>query len=176
LKEGDHNTSFFHRLANSHRMNNFISSLSIDGSDTSNQEVINGSIIQYDSNLFTETTLWPPKLDGLEFPLLDAREVDWLERPFREEEVHQALLNMDCNKASRLDGFTIAFFQSCWVIVKDDLMRVFHNFHEHDLFEKSLNTTFIALVPKEIGKLEVSDFKSISLVGNVYKILEPKFS
>jgi hypothetical protein len=157
-------------------MNNFISSLSIDGLDTSNQEVINDSIIQYDTNLFTETTLWPPKLDGLEFPSLDAREANWLERPFREEEVHQALLNMDCNKASRLDGFTIAFFQSCWVIVKDDLMHVFHYFHEHNLFEKRLNTIFITLIPKEIGKLEVSDFKPIRLVGNVYKILEPKFS
>lgn len=45
LKEGDHNTSSFHCLANSHRSNYFISSLSIEGSDTSNQEVINDSII-----------------------------------------------------------------------------------------------------------------------------------
>jgi hypothetical protein len=50
-------------------------------------------------------------------------------------------------------------------------MRVFHNFQEHELFEKSLNTMFIALIPKKIGQLEVIDFKPISLVGSVYKTL-----
>jgi hypothetical protein len=95
----------------------------------------------------------------------------WLERPFQEEEVLQALLSMDEDKASGPDSFTIAFFRSCWSIVKADLMRVFHNFHEHERFEKSLNATFIALIPKKIGQLEVRDFRPISLVGSVYKIL-----
>jgi hypothetical protein len=57
--------------------------------------------------------------------------VDWLKRPFQEKEVHQALLSMDGDKASGPDGFTIAFFQSCWAIVKDDLIRIFYNFLEH---------------------------------------------
>ena len=57
---------------------------------------------------------------------------------------------MDGDTSLGLDGFPIAFFQLCWVVVKDDLMHVFHNFHEHGLFEKSLNATFIALIPKKI--------------------------
>jgi hypothetical protein len=119
LKEGDQNVSFFYDLAESHKRNNFITSISIDGSETSNKKVINNTITQYYKNLFTETTLWRPKLDGLEFPSLDAGEANWLERPFQEEEVHQPFLNMDGDKAPGLDGFTVAFFQSCWVIVKD---------------------------------------------------------
>jgi hypothetical protein len=51
------------------------------------------------------------------------------------------------------------------------ILCVFHNFHEHGLFEKSLNATFIALIPKKIGQLEVRDFRPTSLVGSVYKIL-----
>ena len=31
MKEGDNNTSFFHRLANSHRRANHISSVEVDG-------------------------------------------------------------------------------------------------------------------------------------------------
>ena len=50
-------------------------------------------------------------------------------------------------------------------------MHIFHNFHEHELFVKSLNATFVALIPKKIGQLEVKDFRPISLVGSVYKIL-----
>jgi hypothetical protein len=87
----------------------------------------------------------------LEFPLLEAGEADWLKRPFQEEEVHQALHSTDGDKASGLNGFTFAFFQSCWEIEKDYIMRVFHNFHEHSLFEKSLNATFITLIPKKLG-------------------------
>lgn len=59
---------------------------------------------------------------------------NWLERLFQEEEVLQAILSMDDDKTLGLDSFTISFFRSCWAIVKDDLMRVFHNFHEHELF------------------------------------------
>ena len=38
-------------------------------------------------------------------------------------------------------------------------------------FEKSLNATFIALVPKKNGASNIRDFRLISLVGSVYKIL-----
>jgi len=34
--------------------------------------------------------------------------------------------------------------------VKDDLMRVFHNFHEHKLFKKSLHAIFIAFILERI--------------------------
>jgi hypothetical protein len=44
--------------------------------------VINVTIIQFYKNLFDETVHWRPKLDGLEFPLLDSAEADWLGRPY----------------------------------------------------------------------------------------------
>ena len=50
-------------------------------------------------------------------------------------------------------------------------MAVFHHFHVTGQFEKSLNATFIALIPKIATAVEVKDFRSISLVGGVYKIL-----
>jgi hypothetical protein len=55
--------------------------------------------------------------------------------------------------------------------VKADLMNFFHNFHEHERFVKSLNATFITLIPKKLGQLETRDFRPISLIGSVYKIL-----
>jgi hypothetical protein len=50
-------------------------------------------------------------------------------------------------------------------------VRGFHNFHEHELFEKSLNATLIVAIPKKIVQLEIREFRPISLVGSVYKIL-----
>ena len=50
-------------------------------------------------------------------------------------------------------------------------MAVFHHFHVSGQFEKSLNATFIALIPKKAAAMEIKDFRPISLVRGVYKIL-----
>ena len=65
----------------------------------------------------------------------------------------------------------MAFFQACWGILKTDLMAVFHHFFAKCQFEKSLNATFITLIPKKIEAIEVKDFRSISLVWRVYKTI-----
>jgi hypothetical protein len=54
--------------------------------------------------------------------------------------------------------FSMAFFQSCWDVIKVDVMKVFLEFHERGKFEKSLNATFISLIPKKVGAVEVKDF------------------
>ena len=50
-------------------------------------------------------------------------------------------------------------------------MAVFDEFHQHCKFEKSLNATFIALIPQKNGASNIRDFGPISLVGSIYKIL-----
>ena len=50
-------------------------------------------------------------------------------RPFKEEEVKKAVFDCDGNKSPGLNGFTLAFFQRCWEVVKSDLMSVMHDFH-----------------------------------------------
>jgi len=50
-------------------------------------------------------------------------------------------------------------------------MKTFKNFYSHGVFEKSFNATYIALIPKKNGAKELRDFRSISLIGSVYKLL-----
>ena len=45
------------------------------------------------------------------------------------------------------------------------------NFTRTVVFEKSLNATFITLLPKVAGAEDIYKFRPISLVGSVYKIL-----
>ena len=78
---------------------------------------------------------------------------------------------MASDKAPGLDGFSMTFFQGCWDTIKYDAMVVFHEFHAHGHFEKSMNATFIALIPKKLGALECKDFRPISLVIGIYKII-----
>ena len=48
---------------------------------------------------------------------------------------------------------------------------MFEEFYHHSKFEKSLNATFIALIPKKNDASNIRDFRPISLVGSLYKIL-----
>ena len=75
------------------------------------------------------------------------------------------------DKAPGPDGFPMAFFQACWDVIKLDLMEIFQVFFERGQFEKSLNATFISLIPKKSDAVEVKDFRPISLIGGVYKII-----
>ena len=50
-------------------------------------------------------------------------------------------------------------------------MAVFHHFFAKGQFEKSLNATFITLIPKKNEAIEVKDSRSISLVWRVYKTI-----
>ena len=50
-------------------------------------------------------------------------------------------------------------------------MAIFHNFHTQAMFEKSLNASFLTLIPKKVDAVEVKDFQPISLVGGIYKII-----
>ena len=47
----------------------------------------------------------------------------------------------------------------------------FRDFIERGRFVKSLNATFLALVPKKEGAEDLKDFRLISFVGSLYKLL-----
>ena len=78
---------------------------------------------------------------------------------------------MDKNKASGSDGFTIAVFQDCWDVIKEDLVRVFAEFHNSGIINQSTNASFIVLLPKKSMTKKISDFRPISLITSLYKII-----
>jgi hypothetical protein len=128
-------------------------------------------IVQFYSNLYFEQVTWRPRVDGLSFHSIDADESIWLERDFEEQEVWEVVRDLNGDKALGPDGFTMAFFKRCWDVVKEDIMAVFMEFHSRRKFEKSFNATFVSLIPKKAGAVDVKDFRPISLVGGVYKII-----
>ena len=50
-------------------------------------------------------------------------------------------------------------------------MVFFREFHERGRFVKSLNATFLVLVPKKGGAENLKDFRPISLMESLYKLL-----
>ena len=48
---------------------------------------------------------------------------------------------------------------------------MFKEFYEQSAFIKSINNTFLVLLPKKGGAEDLRDFRPISLLGGLYKLL-----
>jgi hypothetical protein len=110
LQEGDKNSKFFHRLANSHRNANSITRLSMDGNMSYNQDDIRDHIASFYERLYTETDHSRPLLEGIQFSVISDEDAMWLERPFDENEITDVVKGFNGDKALGPDGFSLAFF------------------------------------------------------------------
>ncbi len=91
LKEGDNNTKFFHKMANSNRRRNYIGGLEVDGVYYEEEVEMRDHVVQFYQNMFCETEEWRPHVDGLHFASISGEERDVLERRFEKEEIMQVL-------------------------------------------------------------------------------------
>jgi hypothetical protein len=168
LKEGETNTRFFHTHA-WHRKRKIGRLVSEDGGGicTSHEDKASHVDDFYDrllwSCLIKEDTI---DLSALGVPTHDLSAFD---SPFSENEVWDTIKQLPSDKAPALDGFTGAFYKSCWPIIKQDVMlavwsRKFLNFDK-------MNNTFITLIPKTVGADCVKDFQPISLVRSIAKLV-----
>ena len=156
-------------MANFRRKFNAIRSICVDGECLDDPPLIKGAIVNFYTNLLHEDLPRRPFFEGLSFDTISDEDAFLMD--FSEEEVWKTISNLGKEKAPGPDGFNIAFFQHCWDIVKEDVMGLFLEFHSKGVFEKSLNATFISLIPKVVGTNDISKFRPISLVESVYKIL-----
>jgi len=83
----------------------------VDGELTLDPEAIVECISCFYRQLYSETVAHRPVLDDVDFSIISKVDALWLERPFG------------------LNGFSMAFFQSCWSVLKAEIMVVFQNFH-----------------------------------------------
>jgi hypothetical protein len=110
LNEGVKCTKFFHQVASANRSSNSIDSLSVNGSPTSDPDIISSHIVNFYESLFLEPISWRPRVDNLEFEVLSVDETASLEDPFEEREVREVINSMDRDKAPGPDGFSLAFY------------------------------------------------------------------
>ena len=148
LKEGDKNTRFFHRMANSKRKRNCLKKIKINGLWLSEEQEIKRGVVRAYQNLLSDLGGWHLSLNGLEFDRIRVEEAADLE-VFSVEEVYSTLSELKGDKTPGPNEFTLAFWQFCWDFVKDELMGFFKKIYERGRFVRSLNTTFLVLVPKK---------------------------
>ena len=106
----DRNIGFFHRMANSHFRKNTIAHIKINGDWISDELELRKGIPDAFQAWLSDDMAWRAEIDGLPFSTLSPKETSSLELPFREEEVFTTLNEMDGDKGSGRDGFSIAFW------------------------------------------------------------------
>ncbi|GJR98417.1 hypothetical protein Tco_0270591 [Tanacetum coccineum] len=98
--------------------------------------------------------------------------VIWCEGVTREEISVRAVWDCGENKISGVpDDFTFEFFRKYWNCIGPDFCVAVEHFFVNGSFSKGCNSSFVALIPKVTDAKFVNDYRPISLIGSVYKVV-----
>jgi hypothetical protein len=112
-----------------------------------------------------------PNFDGMVFPTLATEANYLLEDTFSIGEIEEVVKASDGSKCPGPDGFNYAFFKEFWGIMRSDIRILFDQFHGNECIPKCLTSYFLTLVPKIKSPQRLGDFRPISLLGSLYKLI-----
>jgi hypothetical protein len=98
-------------------------------------------------------------------------DLDSLSRPFSTLEIYEVIKHMSSDKALGPDGFNGLFLKKCWDLIKEDVYTLCFDFFNGDLNLEAINSSFITLIPKVHNPTSVNDYRPISLLNGVIKII-----
>jgi hypothetical protein len=103
--------------------------------------------------------------------LVTEEEVINLEKPCSSEELLEVLKGFSKDKSPGPDGWTVEFFLHFFDLVGKDLLDAVEESRQCGEVIRSLNSTFIALIPKVNSPSSFGDFRPIALCNLCYKII-----
>ncbi|GJY72580.1 RNA-directed DNA polymerase, eukaryota, partial [Tanacetum coccineum] len=169
--EGDENSKFFHFIINKKRSQLSVRGVFVDGDWKTDPAVVKDAFKDHFASRFKR-----PERDGLKlnspFPnRLSTDQVDDLDRGITRDEIRDVIWCCGVNKSPGPDGFTFEFFRRYWSFIGPDFCSAVKCFFENGSFSKGCNSSFITLIPKVIDAKFVTDYRPISLIGCVYKVV-----
>ncbi|KAE8707901.1 hypothetical protein F3Y22_tig00110370pilonHSYRG00013 [Hibiscus syriacus] len=138
-------TQFFHLSALNRNRINTISSLKVAEDVISDPKKLRGFVFEYfKDNYNSKSTL---------------------------QEVWEAVFHSDSAKAPGPDGFTMGFFKKFWSTLKPHITKFVEDFYNGRNREHGVNHAFLTLIPKIRNPESIEDYRPISLVDSLYKII-----
>nr|GEW12741.1 hypothetical protein [Tanacetum cinerariifolium] len=102
--------------------------------------------------------------------------VEELERGLSYDEVNGAVWDCGTNKSPGPNSFSFEFYRKYWTLIDQDVFLAVNDFFVNGYFPRGCNSSFIAIIPKIQDVKIVNDFRPISLIGSVYKIIAKIFA
>lgn len=169
LANGDTNSRFFHAHASSRLRRNLVTGIMVEGQLTTDPTQILGAFTSTMKNLlgtkqpilpFQPEALYPtnPNLEqlGTQFSLL---------------EIELAVKQLANNKASGPDGLPNEFLKIYWNEIKHEILQIMLKFYHNNLDLQGSNLANIILIPKIETPKTTSDFRPISVLNLIPKLI-----
>jgi len=176
LKDGEKNTRFFHKSTIQRRMHNKITFVTNQqGERIETHEEMEKEFTGYFKEILKEPegnrteairaiTQHIPKI-------INEEHNNKLLQPTTLKEVEEAMAQLKDGKAPGPDGFTANFFHEFWDLIKAEVWELVEESRSTHWVLPALNSTFIALVPKEAESHKPEKYRPIALCNVIYKLI-----
>nr|GEU30543.1 RNA-directed DNA polymerase, eukaryota [Tanacetum cinerariifolium] len=169
--EGDENSKYFHGIINKKR-----SHLAVRGVFEEGGWITDPTLVKKAFRVHFKSRFQKPSTSGLklnfEFPnRLSSVLATNLERDVSHDEIKSAVWDCGENKSPGPNGFTFEFVRKYWKCIGPDFCGAVDHFFDNGSFAKGCNSSFIYLIPKVADAMFVNDYRPISLIGSVYKVV-----
>lgn len=171
LKEGDHNSRFFHRSIKDRFRRNFINAVELHSGRVEGVKVVKETILSHFENFFKESNNSRPIPEDIIFSYVSDEDNRNLEEPFSETEIKDAVWSCDGRKSVGPDGYTFDFLKNIWEVIKGDVFCFVKYFHSKTTLTKASTASFLKLIAKVKYPQFLSEYRPICLVGCLYKVL-----
>ncbi|GJW62634.1 RNA-directed DNA polymerase, eukaryota [Tanacetum coccineum] len=169
--EGDENTKFYHGILNKKRNQLGIRGVLKDGMWIDNPAMVKKEFLEHFSTRFQQPRRIRPVIN-IDFPrTISELKKNELEGDISYQEIKRAVWDCGIDKSPGPDGVTFGFIRRYWSLIEKDVVAAVQHFFTSGNFPKGCNASFIALIPKIPDAKLVKDFRPISLIGSLYKII-----
>ncbi|GKC12731.1 RNA-directed DNA polymerase, eukaryota [Tanacetum coccineum] len=169
--EGDENSKYYHGILNKKRNQLSIRGVLAAGNWIENPTLVKKEFLNHFKNRFEKPHMVRPIII-MDFPrqLTSIQQTD-IEAEVSIKEIKRAVWDYGIDKSLGPDGFTFGFYRRFWKLIEKDMVAAVKHFFQSGSIPKGCNSSFIALIPKIPDAKMVKDFRPISFIGSLYKII-----
>jgi len=171
IKEGDCNSRYFHSTVNWKWRYNMLTGVNVEGCWIHEPGRVKEETRLFFKRRFQEPERERLRLDGVRFKSIDQQHNALLVARFKEDEVRAAIRNCDSTKRPGPDGLNFNFIKQFCDLLKPNVLRFLNEFHANGVFPKGSYVSFLALIPKVNDPQGLNDYRPISLIGCINKIV-----
>lgn len=147
FKDRDKNSRYFHNTLKCRRRGNMITAFRGRNGFVEGVAAVKEELKGHFAKFFNDNRTNRPMPANINFKCLNDDNSAWLERPFSEDDIKDAVWDCDGNKSMGPDGYSLEFFKRCWDFVKQDVFNFVKDFFKDARLLKVVISSFITLIP-----------------------------